>query len=221
MNKEILKELKSTNQAVLNDPIIYFFSKNLKSSLAQHLTAVSLFGSRARGDERDHSDYDFLVIVDKKDKYIKSVILNVETLENELKDISFNFIELPKFNKDLNECLTLADKWIYFIKNAENLDVIPPDVTDGGLKEAYTESDKHNWTKDELASYDYYLMREQDERGRIELAERRVEEKVEKKSREKAEKEKLEIAKKFKLAGVAFEIISSSTGLSIEIIEKL
>jgi len=147
----------------------------------------------------------------------RHVILNVETLENELKDINFNFIELTKFTKDLNECETLTDKWIYFIKNAENLDVIPPDVTDEGLKEAYTESDKHNWTKEELASYDYYLMREQDERGRVELAEKREKEKAEK----KAEEDKLEIAKKLKLAGVAFGIISNSTGLSIEVIEKL
>jgi hypothetical protein len=60
-------------------------------------------------------------------------------------------------------------------------------------------------------------MREQDERGRVELAEKREKEKAEK----KAEEEKLEIAKKFKLAGVAIEIISNSTGLSIQIIEKL
>ena len=94
------------------------------------------------------------------------LLLNVETLENELKDINFTFIELPKFKKELSECKTLTDKWIYFIKNAKNLEVIPPDVSDEGLKEAYTESDKHNWTKDELASYDYFLMREQDERTR-------------------------------------------------------
>ena len=110
----------------------------------------------------------------------RHLILNMETKKNELKDINFNFIELPKFKKELNECNTLTDKWIYFIKNAENLEVIPPDVTDEGLKQAYTESDKHNWTKDELDSYDYFLMREQDERGRVELAERRAEEKAEK-----------------------------------------
>jgi predicted transposase/invertase (TIGR01784 family) len=134
----------------------------------------------------------------------------METRKNELKDINFNFIELPKFRKELNECKTLTDKWIYFIKNAENLEVIPPDVTDEGLKEAYTESDKHNWTKDELASYDYFLMREQDERGRVVLAE------------EKAKKSNtLEIGKELKRDGVSHEKIAKYTGLSIEEIEKL
>ena len=107
----------------------------------------------------------------------RHLILNKETGKNELKDINFNFIELPKFKKELKECKTLTDKWIYFIKNAKSLDVIPPDVNDEGLKEAYTESDRHNWTKDELDSYDYFLMREQDERGKVELAEKRAEEK--------------------------------------------
>ena len=140
----------------------------------------------------------------------RHLLLNVETLENELKDVNFTFIELPKFKKELSECKTLTDKWIYFIKNAKNLEVIPPDVSDEGLKEAYTESDKHNWTKDELASYDYFLMREQDERGRVVLAE------------EKAKKSNtLEIGKELKRDGVSHEKIAKYTGLSIEEIEKL
>ena len=65
----------------------------------------------------------------------KHVIINTKTWKNELKDINFNFIELPKFNKKLQDCKTLTDKWIYFIKNAENLEVIPDNVDDEGLKE--------------------------------------------------------------------------------------
>ena len=60
--------------------------------------------------------------------------------------------------------------------------------------------------KVELDNYDYFLMREQDERGKVELAEN---------------KKALEIAKKLKLAGVDIITITSSTGLSIEDIKKL
>lgn len=144
----------------------------------------------------------------------RHLILNKETLKNELKDINFNFIELPKFRKELKECKTLTDKWIYFIKNAESLEVIPPDVTDEGLKEAYSESDKHNWTKDELDSYDYFLMREQDEKGKMELAEKRAEEKAEK-------RKAFEIARNGLNEKLPIEVISKLTGLSIEEIQKL
>ncbi|HMW08731.1 MAG TPA: Rpn family recombination-promoting nuclease/putative transposase [Leptospiraceae bacterium] len=144
----------------------------------------------------------------------RHLILNKETLKNELKDINFNFIELPKFKKELKECKTLTDKWIYFIKNAESLEVIPPDVTDEGLKEAYSESDKHNWTKDELDSYDYFLMREQDEKGKMELAEKRAEKKAEK-------RKAFEIAKNGLNEKLPIEIISKLTGLSIAEIKSL
>jgi len=35
-------------------------------------------------------------------------------------------VELPKFTKTLDELDSLTDQWIYFIKEASNLDVIPP-----------------------------------------------------------------------------------------------
>ncbi|MGD1703424.1 Rpn family recombination-promoting nuclease/putative transposase [Dapis sp. BLCC M229] len=40
-------------------------------------------------------------------------------------ELTLMFVELPKFNKELLELETLSDKWIYFIKSAPNLEVIP------------------------------------------------------------------------------------------------
>jgi PD-(D/E)XK nuclease family transposase len=97
-------------------------------------------------------------------------IIDIETNENYIKDIEFNFIELPKFKKQENELESIIDQWVYFIKNAENLLVIPENLKDKGLKFAYEDADKHNWSKEELEAYDYVLMREQDEKGRLSLA---------------------------------------------------
>jgi len=41
-------------------------------------------------------------------------------------EIEFIFVELPKFKKMIEELYTLTDKWIYFIKDAPSLEVIPP-----------------------------------------------------------------------------------------------
>jgi hypothetical protein len=101
---------------------------------------------------------------------------------NQLKvTITFNFIELPKFNKELHELVTLTEKWIYFIKNAENLDVVPDNVGDKGLKSAYQEANKHTWTAEELEAYDYAFMREEDERARLDKAEKKGQQKGEQK----------------------------------------
>jgi predicted transposase/invertase (TIGR01784 family) len=118
-----------------------------------------------------------------------------------LKDVEFNFIELPKFNKALTELENLTNKWIYFIKNAENLDVIPDNVDDEGLKSAYQEANKHTWTKEELDAYDYAYMREEDEKAKLDFAEKKGK-----------ELEKIEIAKKLITMGLENDSISKATG---------
>lgn len=94
-------------------------------------------------------------------------LTDAETKEHFIKDIEFNFIELPKFTKTASQLDSIIDQWVYFIKNAENIEVIPENIADNGLKFAYEDANKHNWTKDELEAYDYAFMREQDDKGRI------------------------------------------------------
>jgi predicted transposase/invertase (TIGR01784 family) len=95
----------------------------------------------------------------------RHLILDAETKEHKLKDLDFNFIELTKFNKTEEECETLIEKWVFFIKNAENLHLIPSSINDEGLKSAYQEADRHTWTKKELEDYEYACMRETDEKA--------------------------------------------------------
>lgn len=99
------------------------------------------------------------------------IIVNGETYEHKLKDIQFTFIELRKFDLAIADLKTLTEKWVFFIKNAENLDVIPQNVNDEGLREAYQDADKHSWGKEELIAYDNASIAEQDERGKIIAAE--------------------------------------------------
>ncbi|HBK99871.1 MAG TPA: transposase, partial [Microcoleaceae bacterium UBA10368] len=40
-------------------------------------------------------------------------------------ELKLVFVELPKFKKELNELETLAEKWIYFLKNSPSLDAVP------------------------------------------------------------------------------------------------
>jgi predicted transposase/invertase (TIGR01784 family) len=100
----------------------------------------------------------------------KHLTVEEETGDNLLDDIKYAFIQLPKFKKKEAELVTPTDKWTYFIKNAENLKVIPSYVDDEGLLAAFKEADKHNWEKEELIAYDNASMRIQDARGELELA---------------------------------------------------
>jgi len=137
-------------------------------------------------------------------------ILDVETHEHLLQDVEFNFIELPKFNKELNELQTLEEKWVYFIKNAENLDVIPESVEDEGLISAYHEANKHTWTQEELEAYDYAFLREEDERARLDNAKIKG-----------AQEKQIAMAKKAIIKGLDNETIADLTDLTVEQVEQL
>jgi predicted transposase/invertase (TIGR01784 family) len=176
----------------------------------------------------------------------RSRIQDIDTGEITVKDVEFNFIELPKFNLKEEELTTLSEKWIYFIKNAENLDIIPDNTQDEGLKSAYQEANQHNWSKEEMDAYDYAFMREEDLRLQKEFAinkakvegekiglEKGIEkgekigiEKGEKIGIEKGEKigeqkAMLKLAKMLKKAGEPTEKIQAYTGLTLEEIENL
>ena len=100
----------------------------------------------------------------------RNQVRDIETGEQTIKDIEFNYIELPKFNKTLSEIKTLTEKWVYFIKNAESLEVVPDNIQDAGLKSAYEEANVQTWTPEELEAYDYAFMREEDERAKNDKA---------------------------------------------------
>ena len=64
-------------------------------------------------------------------------------------DIELVFIELPKFNKSFEECKNIEDKWIYFIKNARDLQVVPK-LKDKNLKQAFSIANTASFSKEEL-----------------------------------------------------------------------
>lgn len=53
------------SSALHDDALLRLFLEQLRNRLGRHLKDVILFGSRARGDERQDSDYDCLAVVDR------------------------------------------------------------------------------------------------------------------------------------------------------------
>jgi len=50
----------------------------LNQRLGPHLRGVWLYGSRARGDARENSDYDVLILVDEKTQAVRDSILDIQ-----------------------------------------------------------------------------------------------------------------------------------------------
>jgi len=165
-------------------------------------------------------------------------IMNVETGERILMDMEFNFIELPKFKKELKDLNTVLEKWIYFIKEAEHLNIIPDNMDDSGLKTAFESANIQTWTKEELLAYDYSGMRETDERLKIQKGiengmeqgiekgmeqgiEKGMEQGIEKGMEQGIEKTKMDIATKMKKNGMAATLIMELTGLESDAVINL
>ncbi len=66
-------------------------------------------------------------------------------------ELKMVFVELPKFKKSLEELETITDKWIYFVKDAPSLDMIPDKMGDvSEINQALNIANLANLTRKEL-----------------------------------------------------------------------
>ncbi|MBF0318125.1 MAG: Rpn family recombination-promoting nuclease/putative transposase [Nitrospirae bacterium] len=137
----------------------------------QYYTGKAYVGQLKEGD--DYSKLYQVIFIgiidfnvfDGNDYLTRHVILNTSTYKQELKDLEFNFIELPKFTKTEGELESVTDKWIHFIKNAVSLHMVPKCADFVEIKEAYEIANKMLWDEKEREVYDYWQMRSYDELG--------------------------------------------------------
>ena len=149
----------------------------------------------------------------------RHLIINQETTKQDIKDFEFSFIELSKFNKELNQLDTTLDKWIYFVKYASNLDLIPTEYEDiKEFKEAFNIATQTKWNKEELKVYDYIGLKEYDEINALKTAERKGMEKGLEKGREERD---IELAIKSIKKGLDIDTIIDITGLDKQVVQEL
>lgn len=73
-----MEHLEKISPARNLDPVVKDFAHALRQRLGYRIKRTVLFGSRARGDVRDGSDYDVLIIVTNRDRKLEEAVLDVE-----------------------------------------------------------------------------------------------------------------------------------------------
>ena len=144
------------------------------------------------------------------------------------------YIELPRFNKEEEECETDFERWIYVLKHMDTLDRMPFKARKAIFERLERIGSMANLTPKQRAQYeaewkmynDYYNTLDfAVEKGMKKGMEEGMEKGLQKgKAEGKAEgrqEEKHSIALNLKKLGVSIEQIAFATGLSIEEIEKL
>jgi predicted transposase/invertase (TIGR01784 family) len=135
--------------------------------------------------------------------------VELETQKSYLTDMSYAFIELPKFTKSWTELKAPEDYWVYLLKESRHMQEIP-DEAPTEIKEALNLLEEHAWSGEEREAYLKAKMLVLDDQSALLTA--KEEGKLE---------EKLEIAHKMLSKNTDIVTIVELTGLSIEKIETL
>jgi predicted transposase/invertase (TIGR01784 family) len=176
---------------------------------------------------------DFIMFPQKEEYKSDHVILDKKTYENDLKDFSFTFLELPKFNKTIDKLSSTTEMWCYFFKHANETsekDLSKLAEHEQIIARAYEELNRFSWNEEELRTYEQTEKYEWDYQASLEqkfdegIAQGIEKGKVEGKAEGRAEGEKaasLRIAKSLLQTGLKSKNIQEMTGVSEQEIEQL
>lgn len=157
----------------------------------------------------------------------KSEVVHTIKLKNQHNKVFYDkltylYLEMPNFKKGEAELTTRLDKWLYFIKNLEDFQSIPAIFQDKVFMQAFEKAELARFTQQDWNSYEASLKIFRDYKNTIDYAvQAAVEMAVEAAKETTRQEEAIKVARNLLRLGIAIEIISESTGLSIEQIEKL
>lgn len=93
-----------------------------------------------------------------------------ETKISYLNDMSYAFVELPKFKKAWSELKTPEDYWVYILKNSTHLSSIPEEAP-AEIRETLAILEEHSWNNLEREAYMKAKMMVMDEHAALQTAE--------------------------------------------------
>ncbi len=136
--------------------------------------------------------------------------------------LTYIYLEMPKFKKTEEELETYFDKWLYVLRNLEDLTSRPAKLQEKIFAKLFEQAEIANYSEQEYNEYEHSLKVYRDLNNVIETAESKGEKKGEARGIVKGKVEKAkEIARSMLEEGLAIELIMKITQLSKEEIEQL
>ena len=172
---------------------------------------------------------DFVFEEDKEnqEKYRYDVkLIDQETKKVFYDKLTFIYLEMPKFNKTIEELTSKFEKWLFVLKNLNRLQNLPEKLQDKIFEKVFEVAEIAKFTKDEYVSYEGSLKYYRDMKNSLDTAKQEgivegIEQGIEQGIEKGKLNEKIEIAKNLLNNNLDIHLISQSTELSIEEIENL
>jgi len=128
--------------------------------------------------------------------------------------LTFIYLEMPKFNKTVEELETRFDKWLYVLRNLNRLDKIPDKLRERIFEKLFETAEIAKFTSDQVRSYEDSLKYYRDLKNSLDTAKEEGKEE----GREEREREIVKSALKMNLS---VDAIIQITGLSRQAIEQI
>ena len=149
-------------------------------------------------------------------------LMDVYTKEVFYDKLTFVYLEMPKFNKQEHELVTMFDKWLFVLRNLATLLERPAALQERIFTRLFEAAEIAKFSKRELYEYEDSLKNFRDMYSVITTAELKGEARGRAEGREEGRaEERLGNARKLKALGIDSSIIAQATGLSAEEIAKL
>ena len=220
---KIIIEMQKADQQYFKDRSIYYSSfpirqQGVKGRWRFGLKAVYTIGI-----------LDFVFDEDKEDKeYYHHVVqlMDVKKKKVFFDNLTYIYLEMPKFKKTEEELETLVDKWLFALKNLPRLLERPKALQERIFKKFFDVAEVAALTKEDFLKYVESEQIYYDLDGAFRTANKKGYTQGKKKGLAEGRAEGLaegraEVAKKLKVMGIAVDDIVQATGLTLEEIDKL
>lgn len=217
--EKIIVELQKAKQNYFKDRSVYYSTFPIQQQAERgdwnfELKAIYTVGI-----------LDFVFDEDKNDSEVfhhEVKLIDIKTNKVFLDKLTYVYLEMPKFNKTEGELTGHFEKWLYVLKNLNQLTDRPQRFQEKVFSKLFREAEISAYDEKEYAEYEESLKTYRDLKNSVDTAydEGKVEGLAEGKAEGKTERS-LEIARNMKQKGMPLRDIAEVTGLAVEDIEAL
>ena len=144
--------------------------------------------------------------------------METETKEVFYDKLTYIYLEMPKFTKEVNQLETHFEKWLYVLKNLHRLEEIPKVLQERIFKKLFSAAEVANYNPEEMTAYEESLKTLRDNHATAQYVEEAVERAVE----ETEERTKEEtIGNLLKLGILTHEQIAESVKVPVERVHEI
>jgi predicted transposase/invertase (TIGR01784 family) len=165
--EKFIVELQKTKQNFFKDGTVYYATFPIREQ-----------AKRADWDYELKAVYtiailDFVFDADKNEpgKFRYDVKLSdIETQQVFYDKLTFIYLEMPKFNKSINELETRFDKWLFVLRNLNKLERIPDKLKEQIFEKLFHTAELARFTPDQVRSYEDSLKYYRDLKNSLDTA---------------------------------------------------